>query len=188
MTGVRKFAFDTEFAADGAIVRGAPKRMTPEEIETQTAQAYERGRDDAVAEAERHAAAALELLARAAEALLARLNAESSAMRAEAARVAFAAANKIAAEALDAFGAERAAAAIDAAMTALRHQPRLVVKLAPATADALRPRIAAMSEAHAYASAVLVRGEEGLGPGEVVVVDERLGVTMTEIIKDGDAG
>ncbi|MFT3728230.1 MAG: hypothetical protein QM759_10445 [Terricaulis sp.] len=169
MTGARKFAFDTEFAPDGAIVRGAPKRLSPEEIEAQTAQAYDRGRDDALAEAERQAAAALQALGRSTDALLARLNAECNAMRAEAAHVAFAAAKKIAGEALDAFGAERAAAAIDAAMIALRHQPRLVVKLAPAAADVLRPRIAEMSEAHAYASAVLVRGEDGLGAGEVVI-------------------
>jgi hypothetical protein len=38
---------------------------------------------------------------------------------------------KIAGAALDGFGEERAASAIEAAMDALRHQPRLVVKLPP---------------------------------------------------------
>ena len=51
---------------------------------------------------------------------------------------------------------------------ALRHQPRLVVKLAPATAEMLRPRIADMCETHAYAGAVLVRAEPGLRAGEVM--------------------
>jgi flagellar biosynthesis/type III secretory pathway protein FliH len=44
-----------------------------------------------------------------------------------------------------------------------------MVRLAPAAAEILRPRITAMSEAHAYASPVLVRGEEGLEAGHVVI-------------------
>jgi flagellar assembly protein FliH len=169
MTSARKFAFDLEFAPDGAIVSDTAKKLTSEEIEAQTTHAYARGREDALAEAERAAAAALAALGQSADALLARLNAETKAMRAEAAHVAFAAAKKIAGEALDAFGPERAAAAIDAAMIALRHQPRLVIKLAPAAVEAMRPRIGAMSEAQAYSSAVLVRAEEGLRAGEVVI-------------------
>ena len=86
-------------------------------------------------------------------------------MREEAARIALAAARKIAGAALDAFGAERAAAAVEAAMDALRHQPRLVVKLSPDSGRALKPRIAAMCETHAYAGAVLVRAEPGLQRG-----------------------
>lgn len=169
MTQVRKYAFDTEFAPDGAIVRDAAKRITPEEVDAACAAAYARGRQDAVAQAEREAAAALQAIADAASAILTRLDAESSAMRVEAARIALAAARKIAGAALDAFGAERAAAAVEQAMDALRHQPRLVVKLAPDAAETLKPRIAAMSEAHAYASAILVRAEPGLAAGEVVI-------------------
>src|SRR5262245_34504632 len=131
MATVRKYGFETEFAPDGAIVRDAPKRLTPEEIAAECAAAYERGKNDALAQAERHAAAALEALADAASAVLTRLDAESRAMREEAARVAMAASRKIAGAALDAFGAERAAAAVESAMDALRHQPRLVVKLPP---------------------------------------------------------
>lgn len=169
MSTLRKFAFDTEFTPDGAIVRDAPKRMSPEEIEAQTHQAYDRGRGDALAQAERDAANALDALAQATNTLLARLNAETDAMRAEAARIALAAAKKISGQALDAFGPDRAAAAIEAAMDALRHQPRLVVKLSPEAAEVLRPRIAAMCETHAYESAVLVRAEEGLRAGQVVI-------------------
>jgi flagellar assembly protein FliH len=80
-----------------------------------------------------------------------------------------AAANKIAGAALDAFGAERAAHAIEAAMDSLRHQPRLVVKLPPDIAEQVKPRITEMCETHAYASAVLVRAEPNLKQGEVVI-------------------
>lgn len=169
MAQVRKFAFDTEFTPDGVILRDAAKKITPEEIEAQSAHAYQRGKLDAVAQAEREAAAALQALADAASAILTRLDVESRAMRDEAARVALVAAQKIAGAALDAFGAERAVHAIEAAMDALRHQPRLVVKLSPEAAETLKPRIAAMCETHAYAGAILVRPEPGLGAGEVSI-------------------
>jgi flagellar assembly protein FliH len=167
MAQIRKYAFDTEFAADGAIVREA--RVSPEQIKAQCDAAYERGKQDALAQAERRTAAALEALADAASAILTRLDAESRAMRKEAATIALLSARKIAGAALEAFGAERAAFAIEAAMDTLRHQPRLVIKLAPDAAEALKPRIAAMSEAHAYAGAVLVRAEPGMSAGEVSI-------------------
>ncbi|MCP6768728.1 hypothetical protein NL529_28195, partial [Klebsiella pneumoniae] len=91
---------------------------------------------------------ALQALASAAAAILNRLDAESRAMRGEAARVAMAAARKIAGDALDGFGADRAAHAVESAMDALRHQPRLLVKLAPDAADQLRERIESLCETH----------------------------------------
>lgn len=169
MTQIRKYAFDTEFSPDGAIVKAAPKHLTPDEVEAVSAAAYERGKQDAVAQAERQTAAALQALADAASAVLHRLDAESQAMRAEAANVAFAASRKIAGAALDAFGDERAAGAIEAAMDALRHQPRLLVKLSPEACEALKPRIDEMCETHAYAGAVLVRPQPGLRSGEVTI-------------------
>jgi len=169
MAQVRKYGFDLEFAPDGRTVREAPTRLSPEQVAAECAAAYERGRQDAVAQAERKAAAALEALADAASAVLTRLDAESAAMREAAARIALAAARGISGAALDAFGAERAAAAVEAAMDALRHQPRLVVKLPPCDVETLKPRITAMCETHAYAGAVLVRADDALRTGEVVI-------------------
>lgn len=172
MSQLRKYGFETEFAPDGQILNdgaAALRRLTPEEVEAERAAAYERGKKDALAQAEREAAAALQALAGAASAILTRLDAESRAMREEAARVAVLAARKIAGAALDRFSADHVAAAVDAAMDGLRHQPRLVVRLAPEAASALRPRIESMSEAHAYAGVVLVREQPGLRTGEVVI-------------------
>lgn len=169
MTTIRKFAFDTEFAPDGAVLREAPKKFTAEDVAAECAKAYERGAQDSVARSERETAAALQMLADAASALLTRLDAESRAMRAEAARLALTTARKIADAALESYGVERAASAIEAAMDMLRHQPRLVVKLSPEAAEKLGPRIQAMSEAHAYAGAVLVRSQPGLSDGEVAI-------------------
>lgn len=169
MAAVRKYGFDTEFTPDGEILKQAPKSLTPEEIAAECAAAYERGKHDAVAQAERQTAAALQALADAASAVLTRLDAESRAIREEAARVALAASRKIAGVAIDGFGVERAQAAVEAAMDALRTQPRLIVKLPPQTADELKPRIAAMCETHAYAGAILVRAEPSFRSGEVII-------------------
>jgi len=169
MTQIRKFAFETEFAPDGAIVSQAPKKLGPDEVEAERAEAYQRGAKDATAQAEREAAAALQALADAASAVLTRLDAESQAMRTEAAQVAMAAARKIAGAALDEFGHARVAEAIEAAMDMLRHQPRLVVKLAPDAAEKLGPRIAEMCETHAYAGAILVRPQPSMRKGEVAI-------------------
>ena len=149
-------------------MREAPRR-TPEEVEKANAESYERGKQDALAQAERRNAAALEAIADAASAVLTRLDAESQAMRAQAARVALAAAQKIAGAALDAFGTERAVKAVEMAMDTLRHQPRLVVRLPPDAAEALKPRLEEMCATHAYAGAVLVRAEPGLAAGDVVI-------------------
>lgn len=172
MGEVRKYAFDTEFALNGEILRdphGKPTRFTVEELEKECAAAYERGKKDALAEAERAAAAALKQLADNAAALLAALDKESKALRADAVHVALAAARKISGAALDAYGPDLAATAIEAAMDALRHQPRLLVRVSEATAETLRPRLESITEAHAYAGAVLLRPEPSMKAGEIVI-------------------
>lgn len=169
MSQIRKYAFETEFAPDGAVITSAAKKLSAEEVEVERKAAYTKGSQDALAQAERASAAALQQLANAGAALVKQLDAERAAMRAEAARVALAAARKIAGAALDAYGHERAAAAIEAALDALRHQPRLLVRLPQSAADTLKPRIEEMCEAHGYAGAVLVRVDASLKSGDVVI-------------------
>lgn len=169
MSNIRKYAFDTEFAPNGEILRESVGRLSPLEFENANAASYERGKQEAAAHTEHRIATALEAIADAASAVLTRLDAESNAMRMEATHVAMTAARKIAGAALDAYSVERAAEAVEAAMDMLRHQPRLVVKLPPADAEALQPRIAKMCESHAYVGAILVRADATLGVGSVTV-------------------
>jgi flagellar assembly protein FliH len=169
MTTMRKFAFETEFTADGAVVRDAPRKFSAEEVESACHAAYARGAQDAAAQAEQHAAAALWALADAAAQLLARLHDERRGLRDEAARLALAAARKIAGAALGAISVERAASAIEAAMDALRHQPRLLVRLAPESVEVLKPRIEEMARAHGYDAAILVRAQPALRTGEAAI-------------------
>jgi flagellar assembly protein FliH len=183
MSQVRKYAFETEFAPDGAVLTQAPKRFTPEEVEAESKVAYARGSQDAVAQAERQTAAALQALVSAAAALLAQLDHERREIRAEAASIALAAAKTISGAALDAFGVERATASVEAAMDALRHQPRLIVKLPPKDAEVLSTRIAQMAEDHGYGGAILVRSDAKMRAGELVIdwSDGVVGVNPCEI-------
>lgn len=169
MASIRKYAFETEFAADGKIVTQAPKKFDADEVESERKAAYKRGADDAVAQAERQTAAALQALGEKITALLGKLDSERQAMREEAARVALAAARKIAGAALDGFGADRAAIAIESVMDVLRHHPRLVVKLSPEAAENLKPRIDEMAELHGYGGAILVRPQPDMRAGEVSI-------------------
>lgn len=169
MSNIRKYAFETEFTPDGGVVNTAPKKFELDEVEAERKAAYKRGADDALAAAERQSAAAIQALADKTNALLGKLESESHAMREEAARVALAAARKIAGAALDAYGAERAVTAIETVMDALRHHPRLVVKLSPEACETLKPRIDEMAEQHGYAGAILVRAQPGMKAGEVSV-------------------
>ncbi len=143
------------------------------------AQAYERGKQDAVAAAERETAAALKEIAAHTQAALSRLDHETRTMRAEAARIALVAARKIADASLDAFGAERAAAAVEAAMDALRHQPRLMVKVSERDLEDLSARIESACASHAYGGAVIVRGDPKLKAG-AVSIDWGAGVVVSD--------
>ena len=172
MAEAQKYAFDTEFAPDGEILcdpHGAQTLFSAEDIEKARKSGFELGKQDALAQAERATTAAVQDLVQSARAILAAMDKESHAMRVEAARVAFAAARKIAGEALEGYGAERAASAIDAAMDALRHQPRLIVRLPTKDAETLSPRIEDLREGHAYEGAVLIRADDKMQRGEVVI-------------------
>lgn len=169
----RKYAFDTEFAPDGTILRdplsGERKLLTAEEAEAERAKAYQSGLQDAVARAERDGADAAAHLAAHARDILAKLDEETRRLRNEAALAALAAAKKIAGAALSAFGEARAAAAAEAAMEALPSGPRLIVRVAPALVDGVRKRLDAAAAEHAYAGAILIRSEETLAAGDVIV-------------------
>lgn len=168
----RKFAFDVEFAPDGTIIQdnsAGKRRFDSDEVELERKRAYESGKTDAVALAERASAAALKDLAMAAGAMLQTLEAESKAMRTEAAQLALAAARKIADAALTRFGEERALAAIEQAMDTLRHGPRLLVRVPAEAAERLKPLIEAMAEEHHYAGKIVVRAEAGLSAGALAI-------------------
>ena len=133
----RLFAFDTVFEGDQTIEPRRPTRFyTAEEVEAVRATAYAEGQASSVARAEGEAAQALREAAEAARLALSTLAEIAHEHRAGGARLAMAAARKIADAALDRFPEAPAAAAIEALGRELEAAPRLVVSAA--TSDAPR--------------------------------------------------
>lgn len=172
MSAVRKYAFDTVFAPDGAILRdgkGFRTQYNSEEVEAERRTAFEEGRREETARAEGEAASAAERLAASAAAILGRLNQECESLRREAAALAMAAARKAAGAALDAFGEERILAAVAETMDALRHAPRLIIRVPTNSYSALRPRLEELARQSAYAGAVVVREDPALAAADVTL-------------------
>ena len=170
MAEVRKFAFDTEFSREGAVVREAPKRQerfSRAETEALETAAYQRGAQDASAKEAQALAQSSAAAAAAVSAVLDNLERECASLREDAAAVALAAARKIAGAALDAFGIERIMASIDAAMDALRHHPRVVITVAAPHVEALQARLHETAPHHA--AAIIVRAGEGLAAGDASI-------------------
>lgn len=167
---VRKYAFDTVFDAGGAVLReGARTRMfTIEEVEAERAAAYAAGRDDEVARAQAQAADAVARIAAAAQDVVARLTADRRAMLADAARLALTAARAAAGAALERFGVVRVESAIDAAFEGFVGAPRVIVRIAPALADA-RAQLEDAARAHGFDGALVVRADPAVRVGDVTI-------------------
>lgn len=170
MAEVRRFVFETEFARDGADACAAPKRperFSRAEAEAMEQAAYQRGAQDAAAKAAQELAQSSAAAAQALTKLLNELGRERASLRAEAATLALAAARKIAGAALDSYSVDRIMASIDAALDALRHNPRVVITIAPSQVEALRERLQEAAPHHA--GAIIVRGAEGFAVGDVSI-------------------
>jgi flagellar assembly protein FliH len=172
LSAARKYAFDTVFAPDGAILRdgkGFRTQYNADEVEAERRTAFEEGRRVETARAESEAAGAAEQLAASAAAILSRLNRECDSLRQEAAALAMAAARKAAGAALEAFGEERILAAVAETMDALRHAPRLIIRVPTNSYATLRPRLEDLAQQSAYAGAVVVREDPALAAADVTL-------------------
>lgn len=172
MTQAKPFAFDREFAADGTVLRegDAIRRvLTEEEAKVLAAEAAEEARRTEETEAARAAADALRQVTAKLQALLARLDAESEALREDAARLAVAAARTIAGKALEQYGADTIEACAKDALKELRAEPRIAVRVAPSLADPIAERLYAFAEAEGFEGAVVVRADEEIAAGDCVL-------------------
>ncbi len=172
MSAVRKYAFDTVFSPDGAVLRdgsGFRAQFTRDEVEAVKASAFEDGRADSMARAEESSAQALQRLANEAARLLSALETERAALRAEAAQLAMTAARLVAGKALEKFGEDRIASAVEQAMDQLRQGPRLIIRVPTNSYGALRPRLEGMAQASAYPAAIMVREEPQMSAGDVII-------------------
>lgn len=165
---VRRFAFETEFAPDGEILSAPDRPRTSfslEEAKALELEAYARGRDDALALAEREAAAALTALAHAAQGIVRVLHAEAMTLRREAATLAMASAKAVAAAAVARFPEADVLAAIDQALAAQRAAPRLNLRLPSGLKERLAARIEDFAAQHDFLGAIQIVEDENLPPG-----------------------
>ena len=162
-TAPRKFNFDTEFEGGRIIAPVKAKRFyTPDEVEMARAQAFMEGERSAVAEAEARAAHALAEVTRAVVSALSTLAEVAHSHRSESARLALAAANKIADAALDRFPDAPAVAALDALSVELLSAPRLVVRTAPQDAERITQSLERAAQNAGLAGQIVVKTDPAL--------------------------
>ena len=172
MSNAKPFAFDREFAPDGTVLREGEKIrrvLTEDEAQALVADAAEQARMTEEAEAARASAEALRQVNAKLQALLARLDAESEALREDAARLAVAAARTIAGKALERYGADTVEACAKEALADLRAEPRIAVRVAPALADPIAERLYAFAQAEGLEGAIMVRADEDIATGDCVL-------------------
>lgn len=166
------FGFDRVFAQDGTVLRDGErvKRMlTLNEAQAQADAAAAQALNSETAEAARAATEALKTLSGRIQAILVRMDTESEAMRADAARLAVAAARQIAGAALAAHGEEAVLECARSIMDDLRAEPRIAVRVTPQLADVIAERLYAEAEHRGFEGAVVVRADEEVAMGDCVL-------------------
>ena len=164
----KPFTFDTEFDADGEVVRPSQWRpvkrsFLPAEVDALVAQARLEAREQALAEVEHLRDLALSQIAQAAGAALPTLKAVAQAHREQSADLAQLAGRAIAGAALDRFPQAPLKAALELLAQEVDASPRLVVRGAGLDETA-RAMIAQAAADSGFTGAVAFRDEAGLAP------------------------
>jgi flagellar assembly protein FliH len=167
-SAARKFTFDTVFEGDRVIAAAPrPKRSySAEEVEAIRAERFAEGERSAVAKAQEAQAEAM----RALSAALSTLTTIAHEHRTGAARLALAAADKIADAALTAFPQAPLTAAIDALAREIDAVPRLVARIADDQVDAAQAALTEAAAAAGYPGQIVVRADSAL-KGAAFVLD-----------------
>ncbi|MGX6648509.1 hypothetical protein ACWCOP_11280 [Maricaulaceae bacterium MS644] len=168
----KRFAFDREYASDGTVLRDGDKIrrvLTEAEAQAMADHAASEARNGEEARAAQEAADALKQVAGKLQTMIARLDAESEALRHDAARLAIAAARAVAGAALDQYGADTIEQCVREALTDLRAEPRIAIRVAPHLADALGERIYEYARREGFEGAVVVRADEEAAAGDCVI-------------------
>ena len=163
----RPFIFDTEFDADGTVVRPstwvpAKRSYQPAEVEALVAQGRLEARQQALAEIENIRAMALSNVAQATMSALPALRTAAQTHREQSADLAMAAARAIAGAALDRFPLAPLKAALEMLAQEIDASPRLVVRSAGLD-DEARALIENACADSGFTGAVAFRDEPGLG-------------------------
>ncbi len=160
-----KFKFDTVFGSNGAPAQKtahARSSYSSEEVETIRKETFAQGKGDTEAKAAASRAAAMGAIAQAMMRMLGEVDKTALSIREESAELALTVARRIAGAALDAFPLKEVEGLVADCLNKLHREPRIVVRVAEASAEQLRADIDAMCEEHAFTGRVVVLGEKTL--------------------------
>jgi flagellar assembly protein FliH len=169
---LQRFSFDTVFEDDGRVIAPVrPKKsFTPEEVETIRAQCFAEGQRSEMAQAQQAQAFALSQIANAVQGALQGLAMVAHEHRSGSARLALAAAGKIADAALIRFPEAPAAAALDQLAREVEAVPRLICRCMPGQEEALQAALDGAAQSAGYPGQILVRADPAL-PMAAFVLD-----------------
>jgi flagellar assembly protein FliH len=167
MQTAAKYTFDTEFRSDGDVVAGAArgrqkKGLTQEEIDQLCAQARAEGTHAGEVRAQEAIAAGARDAAQALTAALGQLARDYEMLRSEAADIALAAARKLARSALAALPAAEVEAMLREAMHQAIGEPRIVLRAAPAVAEAISGQLTDIAHEEGYDGRVQISADSSL--------------------------
>ncbi len=160
-----KFKFDTVFGSNGAPTQKsshARSSYSSEEVEAIRKETFAQGKTDAEAKAAAARAAATGAIAQAMARMLGEFDKAVLAMREESAETVLNVARKIAGAALDAFPLKEIESLVAECLHKLHREPRIVVRVAEASAEQLRGDIDALCQQHGFTGRVIVLGESTL--------------------------
>ena len=164
----RKFAFETEFDAQGGIAHAPPPRpkrlFTADEVEQIRAAAYAEGERAALGGVAAQQAAALNQVAAACHQALPRLAHVAHEHRQGSAALALACGRAIAAAALERFPDAPIRAALDSLAREIEAQPRLVLSVDPSQADSLKAALEETARNLGFDGAIIVKPDGAFGP------------------------
>lgn len=161
-----KFNFDTVFGSKGAPVTATTSKVrsaySAEEVEQIRREAHAAGRQAASAEAMHAQAAALSAIAQGTHALIQQFDSQLRAMQAQSAELALAVGRKLADAVVEVAPHAEALRFISDCMHKLHQEPRLVIRVAPQTAEFIKGQIESLSEQHGFSGRVIVLPEASM--------------------------
>jgi flagellar assembly protein FliH len=158
----RKFAFDTEFDAQGGVAYEAPRpkrSYTPEEVEVIRAEAYADGQRNGLAGVAAQQARAMAEIVAVCHQALPRLAEVAHEHRVGAANLALACGRAIAGAALERFPEAPVQAALESLAREIEAAPRLIVSAPPELAASIQQVIDETAARMGFAGAIQVRDE-----------------------------
>ena len=162
-----KFNFDNVFGAKDAGAQAATPRArssySADEVELIRKESLSKGKADTQAAALALQAQTLGAIAHSLTTVISQFDATVAAMRQESAQLALTVGRKLAEHALAAYPLQEVQALLAGCLHKMHGEPRMVVRLAPGSADSIRPEIDRLCEQHGFAGRVVVIAEPTFG-------------------------